>query len=221
VQRGEGKRSSRGRRSAIFALLLIAASVLIFLALVSYNPADEANADIHATDLLKVFAGDPGARAKADTAQNWLGLSGAILSDFLIKSTIGYAVFVLPVLMLFWGWVILRRLESRPAVAITNTALIGSLLVSASFGMLRLILREDSPGMEWSGVIGDFLASVLAQLLGRAGGAIVLLVGILVTLVLAVDLDLHQTLERLRRLWLQILDWAERKRAERAERKRR
>jgi S-DNA-T family DNA segregation ATPase FtsK/SpoIIIE len=220
-QRGEGKKSSRGRRSAILALLLIAASILVFLALVSYDAADEANADIQATDLLKVFAGDTAARAKADTAHNWLGLTGAILSDFLIKSTIGYAVFVFPVLMLFWGWVILRKLETRPAVVITNTALIGSLLVSASFGMLRLILGEDSPGMEWSGVIGDFLASILAQLLGRAGGAIVLLVGILITLVLAVDLDLHQTVDRLRRLWLRFLDWLGRKREERAEQRER
>jgi hypothetical protein len=220
-QRGEGKRSSGDRRTAILALLLLAASLLIFLALVSYDAADEANADIHATDLLKVFTGDTAARAKADTAHNWLGLTGAILSDFLIKSTIGYAVFVVPVLMFFWGWVILRKLETRPAVVITNTTLIGSLLVSASFGMLRLILGEDSPGMEWSGVIGDFLASILAQLLGKAGGAIVLLVGILVTLVLAVDLDLHQTVERLRRLWLQFLDWLGRKREERVERRER
>lgn len=217
-QRREGKKPSTDRRSAILALLLIAGSLLIFIALVSYNAADEANADVQATDLLKVFTGDAAARAKADTAQNWLGLTGAILSDFLIKSTIGYAVFVLPTLMFFWGWVILRKAGTRPAVAITNTALIGSLLVSASFGMLRLILGENSPGMEWSGVIGDFLASVLAQLLGKAGGAIVLLVGILVTLVVAVDLDIRQTVDRLRRFWMQFLDWMERKRGERAAR---
>jgi S-DNA-T family DNA segregation ATPase FtsK/SpoIIIE len=213
----EGKKPSADRRTAILALLLMAAAILIFLALVSYDAADEANADIHAADLLKVFTGDSAARAKADTAHNWLGLGGAILSDFLIKSTIGYAVFVLPLLMLFWGWVIFRKAETRPAVTITNIALIGSLLVSSSFGMLRLILGEDSPGMEWSGVIGDFLASILAQLLGKTGGAIVLLVGILVTLVLAVDLDLRETADRLRRLWLRILDWVDRKRTERAE----
>ncbi len=217
-QRQEGKSHGADRRTAILALLLLAASVLIFLALVSYNAADEANADVQATDLLKVFTGDAAARAKADTAQNWLGLTGAILSDFLIKSTVGYAVFVLPVLMFFWGWIILRKAETRPAVVITNTAVIGSLLVSSSFGMLRLILGENSPGMEWSGVIGDFLASVLAQLLGKAGGAIVLLVGIVVTLVLAVDLDLRQTADRLRRLWLRLMDWVERRRSARRER---
>jgi S-DNA-T family DNA segregation ATPase FtsK/SpoIIIE len=217
----EVKKPSTDRRTAILALLLMAAAILIFLALVSYDASDEANADIHATDLLKVFTGDSAARAKADTAHNWLGLGGAILSDVLIKSTIGYAIFVLPVLMLFWGWVIFRKTETRPAVTITNIALIGSLLVSSSFGMLRLILGEDSPGMEWSGVIGDFLASILAQLLGKTGGAIILLVGILVTLVLAVDLDLRQTADRLRRLWLRVLDWLERKRAERAARKER
>jgi S-DNA-T family DNA segregation ATPase FtsK/SpoIIIE len=195
---------------------MMAAAVLLFIALVSHDPADEANADIHGTDLLKVFSGDAQARAKADTTQNWLGLIGAVISDFFIKSTIGYAVFALPLLLFFWGWVILRKSDSRPAVIITNYTIVGALLVSASFGMLRLILGDSSPSMEWSGSIGDFLASVLAQLLGKAGGAIVLLLGILLTLVLAVDLDIHQTIERVRRLWLRFLDWLEQQREERA-----
>lgn len=220
-QSREGNRSSLDRRIAILAILMIAAAVLLSIALVSHDPADEANADIRATDLLKVFTGDALARAKADTTHNWLGLIGAVISDFFIKSTIGYAVFALPLLLFFWGWVILRKSDIRPAVIITNYTIVGALLVSASFGMLRLILGDSSPGMEWSGSIGDFLASILAQLLGKAGGAIVLLLGILLTLVLAVDLDIHQTIERIRRLWLRFLDWLDQRREERESRQER
>ncbi len=212
----EARRRSPDRRNAIIAILMMAAAVLMFIALVSYDPSDEANTDIHLTDLFKVFTGDPAARAKADTAHNWLGLVGAILSDFLVKSTIGYSVFCIPVLVMFWGWIILRKGDVRQGVTITNYTLIGALLVSAAFGMLRLILVGSAPGMEWSGVMGDFIATVLAQLLGRAGGAVLLLVAMLITVVLAVDLDIHQTLDRARRLWLTGRDRIARWRSEHA-----
>jgi DNA segregation ATPase FtsK/SpoIIIE, S-DNA-T family len=190
------------RKSAIVAVLLMAAAVLMFLALASYNPADEANADIRFTDLFKVFTSDPVVRAKADTAQNWLGLTGAIVSDFLIKSTLGYPVFILPILLAVFGWTLLRGEDTGRTLRAANYTLIAAVLVSTSFGMARLILSGDALGMEWSGAIGDFLATALAQLLGRAGGAVALLTGLLITGILAIDLDVRKTAERLRTLFL-------------------
>jgi S-DNA-T family DNA segregation ATPase FtsK/SpoIIIE len=198
---------------------MIAAAVLVLLALVSYDPYDEATADVRLTDLVKVLTGDAQARAKADTIHNWLGLAGAILSDTLIKSTIGYSVFVLPLLLAFWGWTILRRSDTRKSVVLTNYAVIAALLVSASFGLLRLLLAPGGPGMEWSGVVGDFLSLMLAQLVGKPGAAVVLVVALLITVVLAVDLDIHDTIERIRRLWLLLLDWSSRRREAYAERR--
>jgi DNA segregation ATPase FtsK/SpoIIIE, S-DNA-T family len=217
--RRETGRSSSGRRSAIIGILMIAAAVLVLLALVSYDPYDEATADVRLTDLVKVLTGDAQARAKADTIHNWLGLAGAILSDTLIKSTVGYSVFVLPILLAFWGWTILRRSDTHKSVVLTNYAVIAALLVSASFGLLRLLLAPGGPGMEWSGVVGDFLSLLLAQLVGKPGAAVVLLVALLITVVLAVDLDIHDTIERLRRLWLLLLDWSSRRREAFAERR--
>lgn len=193
------KRSPQ-RRIAIVSVLMMVFALLMFLSLVSYDPADEANADIHVTDLFKVFAGDPLAKAKADTAHNWLGLVGAVMAEGLIKSTIGYSVFVVPVLLLLWGWTLLRKGPLREVVTVTNYALSGAVLVSVSFGMLRLILDAGALGSEWSGVIGDFTATILAQLLGKVGGSVVLITGILITLTLAIDLDLRQTADRMRLL---------------------
>ncbi len=172
--RREARRRSPDRRNAIIAILLMAAAVLMFIALVSYDPSDEANADVHLTDLFKVFTGDPGARAKADTAHNWLGLVGAILSDFLVKSTIGYAVYCIPVLVMFWGWITLRKGDVRQGVTITNYTLVGALLVSAAFGMLRLILVGSAPrnGMERGcGGLRCFHSGPAAGAGGRSGSA--------------------------------------------------
>ncbi|MBI4534734.1 MAG: DNA translocase FtsK 4TM domain-containing protein, partial [Ignavibacteriae bacterium] len=203
---------SSGRQTTVIAVLMMAAALLILLALISHDPADEANADIRIVDLIKVFTGDPIVKAKADTARNWLGLIGSIISDFLIKSTIGYSVFCLPFLMIVGGLSMLRKADFNKVLAIINYTLVGALLISTSFGMARLILGGDALGMEWSGVAGDFLSTILAQLLGRAGGAILLFTGLFITLVLAIDLDLRATAGRVRNGYLRLLDWLNRRR---------
>jgi S-DNA-T family DNA segregation ATPase FtsK/SpoIIIE len=214
----EPRQPGRHRRP-IFAILLMAAGLLLLLALISYDPADEATASIHASDLFNVFTGDAAARAKADTTRNWLGLVGAVMSDFFVTSTIGYSVLVLPFLMVLWGWTILRQVDLRRVIGVTNVALVGAMLVSAAFGLVRLLLGESGPGMEWSGLIGDFVATRLSQLIGKTGATVVIAVAAIVTIVLAADLDVRVTAERLRTGWLGLLDWLDRRREEWAERR--
>ena len=185
-------------------------AILVFLALVSYNASDEATADVHFSDLFKIFSSDPMIQAKIDTAHNWLGLVGAILSNFLIKSTIGYSVFCLPVLLMCFGWTLLRKGDLHRLIVATNYTIVSAILLSGSFGMMRLMFGQETFSMPWSGVAGDFLATILAQLLGRAGGSILLFTGLLVVAVLAVDLDLHQSIERTKIWLLKLLDWVER-----------
>ena len=200
------------RKKSVLAILLMAVAVLMFLALVSYDAGDEATADVRLTDLMKVFSADPVVQAKADTAHNWLGLVGAIISDFLIKSTIGYSVFCVPVLLMAFGWTLLRKSDLHRLVVITNYTIISALLVSTFSGLARSILGQENIGMPWSGVVGDFLSTILAQLLGRAGGAVVVVTGMLVVAVLALDIDLHLIVEKTRVFALRCMDWVSQKR---------
>lgn len=211
---GSGRQAGKGgsRRSAIAALLMIVAAVLITIALVTYDGGDESHLSVGAADLPGVVTGDPNVRAVADTVHNGLGLVGAILSNFLINSTIGYAVIAFPLLVLLWGWTILRRTRVRSSLIITNYVITSALLVSVSFGMIGLIAAPGGPSKEWYGVVGYSLASMLVQLIGKAGGSIVLVAGLLLTAVLAADLDVHETVERLRAAFLHFTDWLERTR---------
>ncbi len=206
------------RRTSVFAILMMACAVLMFLALVSYDAADEANADLQINDLYKVFTADPLVKAKADTAQNWLGLVGSMMSEFLIKSTVGYSIFSLPVLMMLFGWFILRKKDFRSLFVITNYTLVFAVLIASSFGMLRVISNGAWMGMEWSGVVGDLISLMLAQLIGKTGGAILLLTGLTVALTMAIDLDWQEMSERLKNLFLRLADWFGRTRAAFAER---
>ena len=218
-QAASGRETGGGgsRRSAVAALLMIVAALLVMIALVTYDAGDESHINLRAADLPGVVTGDQNVRAMAATVHNGLGLVGAILSDFLINSTIGYAVLAFPLLILLWGWTLLRRGDARSSLVITNYTIIGALLVSVSFGMISLIAGPGGPAREWSGIIGLSVATMMAQLIGRAGGSIVLVAGMLLTAVLAADLDVHETVERLRAVFLRLWDYLERKMEERRE----
>jgi DNA segregation ATPase FtsK/SpoIIIE, S-DNA-T family len=210
TRRADSRKGS-SQKKAVVSILMMAAALLLFIAFVSYDVADE-GLGVRFSDLFRAFTSDAEARAKADLVHNALGLAGAWLSNIFIKETIGYAVFVLPFLLGLWGWTILRGRDVVRSVQITNYTLAAALLFSSVFGMSRLIFTDAGPGTEWCGAVGYFIASILARLLGRVGGSIVLLAGILITAVLAVDLDLHQTIERIKELSLRLWDWLERKR---------
>jgi DNA segregation ATPase FtsK/SpoIIIE, S-DNA-T family len=217
----ESARSSGTRKWAILSILLLACAALIFIALVTYDAADEVNADVRFSHLWGELTGSgqsgSDARRILDTTHNGLGIVGVLVSDFLIRSTVGFSIFILPVLMVLWGWTILRRGEYRRAVTLTNYSILWALLVSVAFGMMRRIFPETGPTMEWSGAVGEFISTLLSRLVGRAGGAIAVLVGMFITAMIGADLDVHQMAERIRSWWLKALDWYDRWRQEREE----
>lgn len=193
-----GSKKNSSQRKQIFSFLIIVFGVMTLLSMVSYSPADEANGEIRLTDLSKVFVNDPMLQLKAESTSNWLGLFGAILSNFLINSTVGLFAFVFPVLLLMWGWTMLRNGEIRRLVYFTNYAVILALLGSAFFGLLRKTGAAEVISPEWHGSLGSFFATVLQQSIGLAGGLIAALSLTIVTVTLAIDLDLHKTSERLK-----------------------
>ena len=206
-------RTGSGRRMAIVALLLMTAAVLLTIALLTYDQSDASADQYHKLGVKDIFTsvtGNVEALEKADRVRNALGLLGALIAEFLIKSTIGYSIIVLPVLMIVWGWTLLRRHSPGPAIQFSNYLIVGALLVSASFAMGKSVLASQTPGDEWYGAVGFYLSGLLEHLLGKAGGSIVLLVSLLILVVLAVDLDIHRTLDRIRNLALRLLDWGAR-----------
>jgi len=211
------KRGRGTRRGAVAAILLIAAALLVLIAIVTYDAGDESRINMRATDLSGVLTGDPAVRAAADTVRNGLGLVGALLADALINGTVGYAVIVVPFLLLTWGWTLLRRGSLRSALVVTNYAIAGAVCVAASFAMVRLIADPGGPAREWYGIVGYASATMLAQLVGKAGGSVLLVVAMLLTAVLGADLDVHEIAERLQGAVLRAREWLGERREARAQ----
>ncbi|MBE0644540.1 MAG: DNA translocase FtsK [Bacteroidetes bacterium] len=191
------------RKLDIIGLLMMAAAFLMLLALISHAHADETVADIGFGDLMRLFGGDQEIQARADTTSNWLGLFGAIIANFFINITVGYFSLVFPVLLMLWGWSILRRKDLRALAYYTNYSLVLVLLFSTFLGLIRLISWMPELSVSWSGNIGDFVGGLISRLIGTTGGVVVILTTIIVLAVVVVDYDIQATFDRGRRL----VDW--------------
>ncbi len=201
--RQEKKGFRSGRRRQVIALLLMLASVLIFLSLISYSSTDQGAGDIRFSEFWKIFTNDPEIRQRAESTRNWLGLLGAIVSNVLINSTIGYGIILVPILTFAWGWTLLREGNYGKLALFTNYLVILLFLLSSLFGIIRLLGSAPVIPMEWSGVVGDFAATVLSRLVGIVGGSIIVLAALFLTVILAVDLDLKTSIDRVKSLsWL-------------------
>lgn len=203
------------RRRQVIAFVGILFSFMLLLSLISYTPADQANGDVA---VLKIFTNDPDVAAKAERTQNWLGLLGAIISNWLINSTIGYAVLVVPFLLMMWLWAYLREKQLHKLIAPTSYTLAFALLFASINGTIRLFGEEQLLAVEWSGLVGEFIAGVLSKLIGRAGTVLLLLGSLITATVFAFDIDLQMVYERLQKWIRALMDWLDERRATAAER---
>ncbi len=197
------------RRRQILTFVGVLLSFMLLLSLLSYSVDDQANGDVA---LWKVFTHDADAAAKADRTQNWLGLLGAIVSSWLINSTLGYAVIVLPLLAGVWLWAFLRQKNLQKLLTPTSTVLAFAVLFASINATIRLF--GDSPLIpaEWSGLVGEFIAGVLSKLIGKVG-TVLALFGSLGTLsVFAFNIDMQRLYESTRTVSGRVSTWIGEKR---------
>jgi S-DNA-T family DNA segregation ATPase FtsK/SpoIIIE len=200
-------------RRQILSFVGILLSFMLLLSLLSYSSSDQASGELSLFDLWKVFSNDPDILAKAAHTENWLGLIGAIVSNWFINNTIGYAVLVVPVLGFIWSGFVLSRKNFQKLFTATNYTIVLSLLFSALCGTIKHF--DDGMPIEWSGVVGHFIASILSKLIGLAGTVLFLCSALVITITLLVDLDYTLTIVRVRNLYLRAVRWLDEKQEER------
>ncbi|HEY4612642.1 MAG TPA: DNA translocase FtsK 4TM domain-containing protein, partial [Bacteroidota bacterium] len=198
------------RKRQIYAFVGILLSFMVLLSLLSYSSNDQANGDVA---IWKIFTNDPEVSAKADRTGNWLGLTGAIVSNWLINSTIGYTVAALPILCILWLWAFAREKNLQKLVVPTSYTIVFALLFASINGTIRLVGDSQLVPVEWSGLVGEFLAGVLSKLIGLTGTVLLLVGALITTAVFAFDIDLLKLYERLRDWARKALDWLDEKRS--------
>ena len=186
--------SHRALAMQILGIFMALSSVLLLLALISYTPKDEANADMTLYDIIAVLKGDPAMQAKSDTTQNWLGLFGAVFSHLMFNGAIGYVAIIFPFLSLLWSKDVffMERIASR-TLKFTGLILLISGMISGLLGTMQQII--PSMANEWSGVFGQFEAFVLSSLIGKVGSLLFFMVALFLTITLGFGISIKTSIE--------------------------
>jgi hypothetical protein len=156
----QAKQKPQHRRQ-IGAFIGLLCSLMLLLSILSYSSADQANGELSIWDIWKVFTNDESIIMKAERTQNWLGLLGAIISNWCINSTIGLAILVLPFLGFVWSFYLLNEKNLRKKIILTNYTVILAILFSSFTGLIKQF--DNTLPNEWSGVVGHFIAYVLSK----------------------------------------------------------
>ncbi len=212
---GTSKKAVSGeRKKEILGLILMVLASLVSLALVTYSQADE--------DLVSAFDVDAFLQPGRDAARNALGLLGAHLARALVPGLLGYASLLLTGLLFAWGYVVFRRKKTVYLPQLTVMIVVGAVVLAALLGWFGVSLP-------WSGAVGAGLAGWMQRVFGAVGALVLLLLLATVTILLVIDHDIQQSLDRVERAFVSLRDrlraWRttqkERHTARRAERERR
>lgn len=183
------------RQWKLFAVFSMLFAFLLTIALLTYSQSDAANAELNMRDVSGIMRGDDEMRARADTTQNWLGLFGAVISNFLYNHTFGISTLMLPILIVWWAKNLFIT-QSIPKAVMKKTAMTISLGICAAgiFGVFQLTTWLPTLSPEWSGAIGQFMASVLSDFIGKIGAFLFLSVGFVAILFVGAELDIDKAL---------------------------
>jgi len=165
---------------------MMVVSLLVALAVLTYNPADDMLARRFSLDSLI----DPGSR----TAANALGLTGAALARLLVPGFLGYFALFLPILGGIWGYGRLRHRSDERLILASILALGGAFIAATLFGWISVATGSDL--MAWSGYIGQGMALWMKQIFGMTGSLIIILALLVSSLLLLVDRDIQRSMDR-------------------------
>ena len=96
---------SEDAKKQIFGFLLSLAGILIFLSILSYSERDQAT--LERFSFLDLFRKET--YSSLYVIYNWLGIAGALLSNFFVNNLFGYFSGAIPILITLYGGLLLFK----------------------------------------------------------------------------------------------------------------
>lgn len=175
-------------KKQILGIFLLIISIILFLSVITFDRRDEANlSESYFSDFFTSFD------TKIDI-QNWLGVTGAHFSNFLVKATFGYFSITIPIVLFLWGVSFFKKIDFKFRLHVSNFLLLSSIIFATFFGVLHENYGLFLSSYELSGFIGDHLGNFLSGLIGGIGGILVLGFSFVTLLIFALDIDIKNIL---------------------------
>ncbi len=194
---GSGGVNYNPRNAKAMSILMVFFSVFLLLSLVSYTPKDFIHTRLSFEEFFGLFTGSDIVKAKVDATQNWLGLIGAITSDFAYNSLLGYSILAMPFLIFIIAVELFRRNcvsgeTKRKAWAVV----IIMALISSSVAAFSSLSWTAELGREWYGAVGRMFAGLFSMLLGAFGAMLLFVAGAVFVLIRMTNVKVDLVFER-------------------------
>ena len=186
---------SGDKKKKIIGILIILFSVYLFVSILTFDRRDEAMLTNYFDDLSISF------NTKIDT-YNWLGVTGAHISKFLVKDVLGYFSIAVPFILFLFGLFFFRKISFRMFVHLSNFALLAALIISSFFGVLRTNYEVFASIFELAGGIGDILGNFFAGILGGIGSILLLIASFVVLMIISFDIKFEKIFSFIKSLFV-------------------
>jgi S-DNA-T family DNA segregation ATPase FtsK/SpoIIIE len=168
---------SHNRKLEILGILIIAIAVLLALSIATYHTGDYEFA--RSVSPSSVFSTKSGL---ARHIHNGLGVLGAYCAYFFVHILFGYMSFIIPLLLIGYGWVVFREKNLQKMLWPTVYGLWCMILFSSFLGWISV--KSSGFSAVWGGGTGLGIAVVLINILSI--GAIILLCFLLIATFMAI-----------------------------------
>ena len=188
-----------GVKKSILALFLLTFGLIIAFSIFSYNRSDYTYIqNLKFTDFFSLIDRNSDISQSASKIQNWIGLVGAIIANFLINDLFGYFSFAFVIIIFYWGILILLGINNFHQPTFYSILLSSiAILFSSMLGILANSVDIVSQNKELYGSVGFLLGSLLIRLIGSAGGLILIFIMILIFSTILLNIDLKELLRNL------------------------
>jgi len=164
---------SSDKTKKILGIILILFSIFLLLSIISYDRRDDSYLN-------------------GDEILNWAGIFGAYISNFFIKSTIGYFSIVFPLLFFTFGISFFKRITARILIHSLNFLLLSGIIIASFFGVFRMHYNVFAGSYELSGLVGDYLGGLLSNLFGGVISTLLLITAMIALLIFAFDIKIEK-----------------------------
>jgi DNA segregation ATPase FtsK/SpoIIIE, S-DNA-T family len=186
-------------KKQILGFILVLFGVLLLLSIFSYSPSDEGN--ISNQSVLSIFKRE----TSSVPVKNWLGIAGAISADFLITKLCGYFSAIISLIIIFFGFNVIRKKSLFKPVMFGVYSLMLMIVLSSSASILaKYITIHDSP--YFSGAVGGYFANITYSIFGSVGSAIFCVILFAVNIFILIDVNIIKTFARIKLIFEKIKD---------------
>lgn len=190
---------SGDKKKKIVGILVILISIYLFVSVLSFDRRDEALLTNLPDDIVISF------NTKIDTI-NWLGVTGAHISKFLVKGGLGYFSVAFPFILMFFGIFFFRKMSFRTFIHLSNFVLLSSFIITSFFGVLRTNYDVLDSTFELAGGIGDLLGNFLSGILGGIGSLLLLITAFIVLMIISFDIKFEKIFSFIKGLFVSSVD---------------